>query len=103
MLAEAVGCKQCKQLAEAAVRVRALIEPSVAHSTKSRLAMNLLQACAVTKPLPSEAELPGMTRGAPTNSPKNNTTEQLSEEQSQAKHATTTLAINPLHAAVRDG
>ena len=64
LLAGTVGCKQCKQPAKAAAPVRALIEPSVAHSTKSRLAMNLLQACAVTKPLPSEAGLPGMTRCA---------------------------------------
>ena len=41
LLAGTVGRKQCKQPSEAAPLVRALIELSVAHSTKTGLAMNL--------------------------------------------------------------
>ena len=43
---------------EAAPLVRALIELSVAHSTKMGLAMNLPQANLATQAAQSEAELP---------------------------------------------
>ena len=103
LLAGAAGCKQCKHLTEAALPVRALIAPSVVHATKTRLAMNLVQACQVTKPLPSVAELPGMTQCAPCEPSEEQRDRQLSEGQGQAKHAPTILAIKPLHIAVRDG
>ena len=44
LLAGTVGCKQCKEPTEAAPLVRALIELSVAHTSKIGLAMNLPQA-----------------------------------------------------------
>ena len=96
LLAGTVGCTQCKQPTEATPLVRALIELSVAHSTKTGLAMNLPQANLATQAAPVRSRTAAAWPDARSaNQPKNNATSHCAK--SDAKRNTEQRLLRQTH------